>query len=534
MREKPIRPLSSDSSGGLHEPGFRPDARWTGTAIGDDDLEDLRSALRKLLNRSDVFLDSRDPILIEDLEGRIIDLDQAAVQRFGWTRDELIGEPIDKLIPPEWHSQKQGLRRRCLRGEDLRDIESVRWSRTGDRIPVLLTLWALRDEAGRATAIATIARDISRLNERDAILRVIESNLPVVLWAYDVGRERRTYLSRNYETIWGRSRADLLDNPESWLASVVPEEQPRVKAAFDGLLLRGEPYEAHYRILRPDGAERWIHDTGRPIRDDSGRPIQLVGLSRDTTEERRQHQQLHAAILAARQAEETERKRLGADLHDSVGQLLPLARMKLAELLDEQAGFDLSSAARESIAAVDGLLAAADDQVRTMAFQLTLLPGGEQDLVSAVESLAGIIGRQYGLVATVRDDGLPKPLDERRSSMALRGVRELLINAGRHAETDKAEIRLARSGDWLVMTVADGGLGFDDTSEKAFGVGLTTLRASYAAEGGSLEIESAKGSGTRATLKLPLVAASSEASAKAPAKGSDARSRRSALNRRSR
>ncbi len=479
-------------------------------SIGDGEREDLRSSLQKLLHRSDVFLDSRDPILIEDLEGRIIDLDEAAAAHFGWTHDELVGEPIEKLIPPEWHPQKKSLRRRCLSGEDVRDVESVRWSRTGDRIPVLLTLCALRNEAGRATAIATVARDISRLNERDGILRAIEANLPIVLWAYDLRSERWTYLSHNYETIWGRSREELLEHPESWLASVVPEEHARVKAAFEGLLLRGEPYEMQYRILSPDGTKRCIHDTGKPVCDRSGHPLQLVGFSRDITEERQRQQQLREALLAARQAEETERTRLGTDLHDSVGQLLPLARMKLAELLDEEASFGLPRAARDSIAAVDDLLAAAEGQVRTMAFQLTLAPSGEQDLLSAVESLAGIIGRQYGLVVTVQDDGLPKRLDERRSSLLLRGIRELLINAGRHAETDKAEIRLTRSEQWLVVTVADGGLGFDGQSDEAFGIGLSTLRASYAAEGGELEIESAKDNGTQAILKLPLSSSESE------------------------
>jgi len=476
--------------------------------IRDGDRGALRSSLRNLLNRSDVFLDSRDPILIEDLDGRIIDLDQAATTHFGWTRDELIGEPIEKLIPPEWHPQKERLRRRCLSGEDLRDVEGVRWSRAGDRIPVLLTLCALRDEEGRATAIATIARDVSHVNERDAILRAIEASLPVVLWAYDVRSERQTYLSRNYETVWGRSREELLEHPESWLASVASEDHPRVKAIFDELLLRGDPYEAEFRIRRPDGTERWIHDSGKAIRDGKGGIIQILGLSRDITKEKRRRRQLRAALLAARQAEETERKRLGADLHDSVGQLLPLARMKLAELLDEEAGPGLPRTARETITAIDALLATAEGQVRTMAFQLTLLPSGEQDLVSAVESLAGIVGRQYGLVVTVQDDGLPKPLDERRSSMALRGVRELLINAGRHAETDKAEIHLARRDEWLVVTVADGGLGFEGRSEEAFGIGLSSLRSSYAAEGGSLAIESARGDGTQAILTLPL--ASSE------------------------
>jgi len=470
----------------------------------DGDRARLSSALQRLLNRPDLFVDPRDPILIEDLEGRIVDLDETAASQYGWTRDELIGEPIGTLVPPEWHANKQTLRRRCLRGEEVRDVEWVRWDREGNRIPILLSLHALRDDAGNATAIATISRDVSRLNERDAILRAIESNLPVVLWAYDVRSGRRTYLSRNYETIWGQSRQDLLEHPESWLASVVPEDRDRVQAILSGLLIRGDPYDAQYRIRRPDGTERWIHDTGKPVPDDSGRTRQLVGFSRDVSEERRAQARLRSAILAARQAEETERKRLGADLHDSVGQLLPLARMKLAELLDEQACPDLPSTARESIAAVDRLLAAADDQLRTMTFQLTLLPGGEQDLVSSVENLAGIVGRQYGLAITVEDDGLPKPLDERRSSLLLRAIRELLINAGRHAETDKAEIRLARRGDGLLVTVADGGLGFDGRSDEAFGVGLTTLQASWSAEGGSLEIEASHGNGTRAILKLPL------------------------------
>ncbi len=118
-----------------------------------------------------VFRDATDPILIEDLEGVVLDLNDEAVRTYGYSRDELKGRPIKVIVPPERHTQADDLLVRCRNGEIVRDIEGVRVNKDGREIPVLLTLSLLRDANGAPSAIATFAKDISEIKAAEHAVR---------------------------------------------------------------------------------------------------------------------------------------------------------------------------------------------------------------------------------------------------------------------------------------------------------------------------------------------------------------------------
>ncbi|MBX3426155.1 MAG: response regulator [Pirellulales bacterium] len=130
-------------------------------------LKKTEAELRRL---SKVFMDGADPILIEDLTGTILDLNREAERAYGWSRAELVGQPVTKLIPPALHARSDALRQQCLRDDSVRNVEAVRCARHGEPRPVLLTLSLLHDESGRRAAIASIAKDISaqKQAEQDA------------------------------------------------------------------------------------------------------------------------------------------------------------------------------------------------------------------------------------------------------------------------------------------------------------------------------------------------------------------------------
>jgi PAS domain S-box-containing protein len=72
--------------------------------------------------RSLVFTQAVDPILIEDVAGIVVDLNEEAVRSYGWSREELIGNPIKTLVPPERHDQADDLLARCKAGNEVRNI----------------------------------------------------------------------------------------------------------------------------------------------------------------------------------------------------------------------------------------------------------------------------------------------------------------------------------------------------------------------------------------------------------------------------
>src|SRR5690606_25046005 len=90
------------------------------------------------------------------------------------------------------------------------------------------------------------------------------------------------YVSPSYERVWGRPTAELYERRSSWRDALHPDDRERVASYMAEH--RGQEYEVTYRIVRPDGEVRWIHDRGFPVPDPTGRVYRLAGIADDITE----------------------------------------------------------------------------------------------------------------------------------------------------------------------------------------------------------------------------------------------------------
>jgi PAS domain S-box-containing protein len=128
----------------------------------------IQAELNKL---SRVFRDAADAILIEDLNGTIIEMNREAEQSYGWSRDELIGKSVKALLLPDRYEYAWQLRKQCLQGHDVRNWEGFRVDKYGRVFPNLVTAFPLMDENGRIESVATITKDISNLKKLESELR---------------------------------------------------------------------------------------------------------------------------------------------------------------------------------------------------------------------------------------------------------------------------------------------------------------------------------------------------------------------------
>lgn len=133
----------------------------------------------QLRRMSNVFMGAAAPILIQDDSGRVIDLNAEAERSYGWTREELLGQSIDALVPPEFRLQHRQFARRCLRGERVRNVESWRLTKAGEWIPVLLTFSLLPDSHGGVGGVATIAKDLTQQKRLEEQLRMAAAEATV-------------------------------------------------------------------------------------------------------------------------------------------------------------------------------------------------------------------------------------------------------------------------------------------------------------------------------------------------------------------
>ena len=120
------------------------------------------------------------------------------------------------------------------------------------------------------------------LSETEERFREVVQNIGEVFWMRSIDKNEVLFVSAAYETIWGRSCAELYASPHSWLEAVHPDDRTRVADASQTKLCDGT-YHEEYRIIRPDGAIRWINDRAFPVRDGEGRVYRIAGVAKDIT-----------------------------------------------------------------------------------------------------------------------------------------------------------------------------------------------------------------------------------------------------------
>lgn len=200
-------------------------------------------------------------------------------------------------------------------------------------------------------------------------------------------------------------------------------------------------------------------------------------------------------------AEQRERRRIAAELHDHVGTALAFAKMQLAGEADPACAS--STAAQEAVRVIDRVI----DETRSLTFQLSPPALYELGLGAALERLVGRFGEDHGLAARFEDGGFPSPVPEDLTVLLYQAVRELLVNVVKHARARSVRVTCTRDGEELRITVEDDGIGFSSdyrTSGNRHAFGLFSVGERLGSLGGALEIESGP-SGSRVTLLAPLI-----------------------------
>jgi signal transduction histidine kinase len=214
----------------------------------------------------------------------------------------------------------------------------------------------------------------------------------------------------------------------------------------------------------------------------------------------------HLRIHSSRVSLEVERarRRLAVDLHDGLGQLLALAKIKLG-MLREKAEVDRLGPQLQEI---ESLIVGAHQQSKELTWRLGPPVLYEVGLMAALRWLAKDLEGRYGLRVTVEEQGECRQLDEETRISLFRSVNEALVNVAKHAETKTAVVRVGERNGSLEITVEDQGVGFDPSAVTSE-YGLFSIRERLHYLGGILTIASARGKGTRISLVAPVETADS-------------------------
>ena len=513
--------------------------------------EQAERALQERIVRLQLVYDTSSAAIFElDAQGVIIRANRRMAEMFGLPQERLVGSVyLGYLHPTE---REDGVRAMsALVAGQVEELNLVRRYRRSDQSEFWgrVTGRCRFDSDGKVVewvgviVDVTEARDaVEELRRKEAQLRELFDAFPIAIAHIDKS-ERMTFANRIYREVYGD------DYQGRSVREFVGDEVYALFASYVRRALNGEVVQYERAMPGKDGQPtarllRYI-----PDRDESGEVTGFFVLREDITERRRAEEKVRQlneylerrvhertnALLAANtalqvevgerrmaeraalkladrlqqmtrrlgEAQEVERRRLAAELHDGVCSNLAAIGLNLALLKRQLPQSDSASAERrlaDLIAQVDEAKANAKD----ISIDLRPLMLEGRDLGSALEEYARKFADNTGIAVQTRAVNAGGHLSAEKKIALFRIVQEALTNCARHARASVIAIELDAGADHLLLSVADDGVGIDlaGFNGNVSGLGLLSMQERAEAIGGRWQIESTPGKGTRVSVSV--------------------------------
>ncbi len=228
--------------------------------LSASDLERARAHLAAVISSSE------DAIASKTLEGIVTSWNAAAERLFGYTAQEMIGQPILRVVPPELQHEETDILAKLRRGERIERYETTRLHKSGRRLEVSLTVSPVRDNTGRIVGAAKIAHDITQRRAAERSLREREAELAKLL------AERESILASERAA---RSEAERLGHMKDEFLATLSHELRTPLNAIQGwatLLRTGK--------VGPEDHQRGLETIERNVRTQTQIVNDLLDMSR--------------------------------------------------------------------------------------------------------------------------------------------------------------------------------------------------------------------------------------------------------------
>lgn len=418
---------------------------------------------------------------------------------------EPVGTQISRLVDVQLEVTRMEFVRS---GERLRTAGVLAFSSIalGLALAVAAELGRVRLQArARAAEIAARASDAER-RQAQMLRKLFEAAFEGILFSDRKGRI--TYANESSERLFGYQPGELMGvSIEAVVPGAAYSERKRQVATLPSGLAAA-PQEREQNLLRRDGT-LFCAEVGWSLMRGQKDPVAVTFIS-DVTARKESEARVAAYEENLRQmafdtvlAEERQRRRLAADLHDHVGQGLALALLRLTNLKESIP----PERANDLKAGLEFISQALTD-IRELTFELSPPVLYDLGLPAALGWLGEKLQDQHQLQVSVEFDQPFPRINDETAGILFRATRELLTNVVKHAKTSQASVSLHHDDSSLTVTVEDPGAGFDasrlKSDEATASFGLFSVREQMKRLGGSLEITSTPGAPTKISMRIPL------------------------------
>ena len=303
------------------------------------------------------------------------------------------------------------------------------------------------------------------------------------------------------ESLYGYAASEVLDRNVSLL---VPADRRDEFVQTRKRRSTGERIENLETIrLTKDGDRVDVSVSISPIKDDRGRAIAVATITRDISD--RKQAQRESQELAARliHLQEEERRRIVAELHDSLGQSLVIIKNRAMICLRDTSALERVT---EQLEEISNTATSAIDEVHEIAHNLRPFELDRLGLVKAIEEMVSKLANSSVIEFSTDLDPIDGLLSHADETSVYRIIQEGLNNVIKHAEATKGTVSVKRNSDKLIIDVSDNGKGIKKLAAElnGHGFGLTSVAERARMLGGSSAVESTNQSGTKMVVSLPL------------------------------
>ncbi|MBA4373013.1 MAG: hypothetical protein C0402_09170 [Thermodesulfovibrio sp.] len=470
------------------------------------------NVLRKSEEKYRLVVENANEGVVVGQDGLFKYTNQKALRITGFSEAELTSMPFIELFHPDDRDIVMERYLRRLRGDSMPSVYSCRIiDKAGDtrwlEINSVLITWMGRP------AILTFFSNITERKTTEEQLRLLESAMQQTSDSIIITTARKehfaskiVYVNDAFTRMTGYTPEDVIGRLSVMLQG--PKTDSTEWFRLEGDQVDGKTFHVETLMQRKDRSKFYLEWRISPIRNEQGKVTHFVSMQRDISKRKKDEEELLAYQEQLRSftselslTEERERRRIATDLHDHIGQILAITKIRLGALRDV---FASTHSGRE-IDEIRALVEQAIGYTKSLTFELSPPILYELGLPAAVEWLCEKLQKEHGLAFICRDDGKEKPLAVDVTVLLFQALRELLINVVKHARATQVTVDLKRSDDTVRIIVSDNGIGFDPALvSKGSTFGLFSVRERLKHFGGHYEILTKPGSGTTIIMRALL------------------------------